>query len=87
MLAMIGRAHVDVQDRVDVFERDVLKLTQAKNAGVVDQDVEPAQLGDRLIDRSLDGRDIRAVRLDRHCPAARALMARTTSAARSADFS
>ena len=60
------RTHVDVQQRVDVGERDVLEFAQSKNACIVDEDVEPAQFGDSLLDRGLNGGDVRAVRLDRH---------------------
>jgi hypothetical protein len=58
-------ADVDVQERVDVLQRDVLDLRQSENPRIVDKDVEAAQRGDCLLDRSLDGGGIRAVGLDR----------------------
>ena len=81
------RAHVDIQERVDVGERDVLEFADPENPRIVDEDVEPAQRGDRLLDRSLNGGDVRAVGLDRHGLAPLRLDGATTSAARSADFS
>ena len=67
--ALLGdnlRAHVDIEERVDVRERDVLEFAQSKNPRIVDEDVEAAKLGDRLRDRSLNGGDVGAVGLDRH---------------------
>src|SRR6202044_3271872 len=58
-------AHIDVEERVDVGERDVLELADPKNPRIVDEDVEAAERGDRLLDRSLNRRAVGAVSLDR----------------------
>lgn len=80
-------ADIDVKKRVDVIQRDVLDVRQPEDPRIVDEDVEPAQLGDRLLDRGLDGGDICAIGLDGAARRPSAWTAWTTSAAASADFS
>src|SRR5207244_839829 len=57
-------AHIDIQERVYVREGQIVERSHAKNPSIAHEDVEPAQLSDRLLDRGLDGGDVCAVGLD-----------------------
>ena len=59
-----GRAHVHRQQGVDVLLADLGERGVADDGGVVDQDVETAQGGDRLLHRPLHRRHVGAVGLD-----------------------
>ncbi len=78
-------ADVDIEKRVDVDERDVLELTQTKDARIVDEDVEAAERRDSLFDRRLHAAALSVWIATALRPFA--LIEATTSAARSADFS
>lgn len=67
------RAHVDVQRRVDIVEREVVQRGRAEDARVVDEDVEAAERLRGMIDRAAHGHRIGAVGLDRDGPAAERL--------------
>jgi hypothetical protein len=83
-----GRAHVDVQQRVDVGKVQVGDRRITGDAGIVDQDVEPAQLfgpPPRPSAVTAAASALSAWMAKPRRPSAS--IARTTSAARSADFS
>ena len=61
-----GRAHVHVQQRVDVVQARVHERAHARDAGVVHEDVETAERLYGLFDGALHGSRICAVRLDGH---------------------
>ncbi len=81
------RADVDVQKRVDVGETHLGHRAAAGDAGIVDEDVEPAEPLDRRLDRAAHRRRVGAVGLEREAAPALASICRTTSAARSAERS
>ena len=77
-------ADVDIEKRVDVDERDVLELTQTKDARIVDEDVEaPSAATVSSTDASTAALSVWIATALRPF----ALIEATTSAARSADFS
>ena len=63
-------AHVDVEREVEVFQRDLVDGAQLENAGVVDQDVEPAEGARGFVDRGAQRSGIGAVDAQRQRAAA-----------------
>ena len=59
---------VDPVDAVPIRLGQVHDLRIARDAGIVDDDVEPAELGDGARDHRIDARDIAAIGLDRDRP-------------------
>jgi len=62
------RPHIDGPQPVGLLDRRFLEGAAGEHPGVVDQDVEPAQLRRGLLDRGDDGAGIGAVRLDDQHP-------------------
>ena len=58
--------HVDCDQPVELLHRQRLDVTHIRHARVVDEDVQPAQLRDGLVDRLGDLLGIAAVGLNRH---------------------
>ena len=77
-------ADVDVDDAVESPRSWSPRTDWNGGAGVVDEDVEPAERGDGLLDRVLRGLGVGGVGLDGHRFAARVSIASTTDAAASA---
>ena len=79
-------AEIEVDDAVEFFERGVFERLGDGGAGVVDEDVEPAEGGDGLFDRGRDGSASAASAwMAIAFPPARSI-ALTTAAAASAPF-
>ena len=65
-------AQIEVDHAVELLERRLLEFLRDRSAGIVDEHVEPAQSGDRLVDRGIDLIRGRRVRLHGDRLAARA---------------
>jgi hypothetical protein len=61
----VHRAGMDGERAVDLLEGNVVDRAEGEDAGVVDEDVEPAEFGDSLLDRGHDRVRGSTVRFDR----------------------
>ena len=58
------RPDVDIDEGLDVFDRHIIEICKPDDSGVVHENIETAQFGDRFLYRRLHRRDISAVGLD-----------------------
>ncbi|MGC4032028.1 MAG: hypothetical protein QM754_09905 [Tepidisphaeraceae bacterium] len=59
-----GAADIDGEETIELFERRFLQIAAVTDAGVVDENIEPAELGGGVVDRLGDGGGVRRVGLE-----------------------
>ncbi len=64
----IGAAHIDSEHQVEALQRQFFRSLEHDRAGIVDQDVEAAEMLHRLFDRALDRLLIPHIHADRQRP-------------------